>query len=43
MASAINAIIGGRVQVRKVGGMWFVKVRYFGPHKVCVSFCLTTK
>ena len=32
-----------RVEYRKVGGMRFLKVRYWGKNKVCISWCITQK
>lgn len=38
-----SRMIRDRVESFKVGGMRFVKVRYWGRNKVCVSWCVTTK
>lgn len=35
--------IQGRLQVFRVGGMRFIKFRYWGNWKICISFCLTQK
>lgn len=32
-----------RLQFQKVGGMRFFKFRYYGPHKICISWCITQK
>jgi len=43
---SIAHVIGSlqaRVQVIKVGGLMFVKLRYWGRNKLCVSWCITQK
>lgn len=38
-----SRIVKDRIESFKVGGMRFVKIRYWGNWKLCVSWCVTTK
>jgi len=40
---SISYLLAGRFSAQKVGGLVFIKVRYWGCNKLCVSWCITQK